>query len=285
MGKIAILCGVPIGEVLPMGKELFVDRLAYRARPPGTPVMHQRWEDLLFLHWPMDPVLLRPKIPDSLEIETFDGKAWVGITPFHLENVRGANLPTLPGLSSFHELNVRTYVTHKGIPGIWFLSLDASKLVPVAAARVFFMLPYCKARIRMVQRRETFYFELKRSGSPEAEFIANWQLGQPLRDPDQDSLAFFLVERYYAFTVENGTIYHIRIYHHPWMLEDATVHVEHSRMFSALGLPEPEAPPLVHYSRSQEVEIWPPVPADVRLDESAAAGESARESAIRSQEK
>ncbi len=272
MGETAILFGYYAGRRYFMGKEkdFFVDRLAARARPPGTPVMHQRWEDLLFLHWAMDPLLLRPLIPEALEIETFDGKAWVGITPFHLENVRGANLPALPGLSSFHELNVRTYVTHRNIPGIWFFSLDASKLVPVAAARVFFMLPYYKARIRMVQRRESFYFDLKRNGSPQAEFRANWKVGEQLRDPDQDSLAFFLVERYYAFAVENGTVYHIRIYHHPWMLSDATVQMESSTMLRALGLPEPDAPPLVHFSRFQEVEIWPPVAADGSVVEESA---------------
>src|SRR5687767_11115562 len=116
--------------------ETSLDRLAMRARPEGSPVMHQNWENLLFLHWPIDPVAIRPLIPEGLEIDTFDGKAWIGITPFALTGLRVLSMPPIPGLDLFIELNVRTYVQYKGVPGIWFFSLDVSKLIPVLAARM-----------------------------------------------------------------------------------------------------------------------------------------------------
>ncbi len=231
-----------------------------RARPPGTPVMHQRWEDLLFLHWPVEPEALRPLIPDALEVDTFDGKAWLGITPFHLEDVRPSMLPAFPGLSSFDELNVRTYVLHKNQPGIWFFSLDASKLISAVAARIFFMLPYYKASVDFGRQPIRFDFEANRAGPPPARFRVSWKTGARLRDPDRDSLAFFLVERYCCYPVEGRGVYQTRIYHHPWILDDAQVEHLSSTMLSVLGISEPTSEPLVHFSKSLEVEVWPPVP-------------------------
>jgi uncharacterized protein len=95
------------------------DRLAIRTRPPGSPLMQQNWEELLFLHWPMQPSLIQALLPERLTLDTFDGKAWIGVTPFTLTGLRPVGLPAIPGLSSFHELNVRTYVQYEGVPGLW----------------------------------------------------------------------------------------------------------------------------------------------------------------------
>lgn len=161
-----------------------------RARPPGTPVMHQQWNNLLFLHCSLDADVLRPFIPPQLEIDTFEGHAWIGITPFTLSDVHLTSVPPIPGLSSFHELNVRTYVHYNGIPGIWFFSLDASKVLPAIAARLFFMLPYFKAQIDFWQTEGQFNFDLSRFSS-QARFRASWRTGVRLRDPDLESLASF----------------------------------------------------------------------------------------------
>ena len=158
-----------------------IDRLKTRGRPDGSPILHQRWNNLLFMHWPIDADMLRPLIPDALEIDTFQGSAWIGITPFHLEELRPPLLPAVPGLSEFNECNVRTYVVHNGVPGIWFFSLDASKLLPALAARIFFMLPYYKASIRFVEGDELFSYRVKREGPPAASFKANWWTGRRLR--------------------------------------------------------------------------------------------------------
>src|SRR5438093_2627949 len=111
-------------ERMLMSATVALDRLAMRARPEGTPVMHQRWENLVFLHWPLAPDLVRPLIPMELEIDTFQDEAWIGITPFSFTNVHLTAIPPIPGLNSFQEINVRTYVHYHGIPGIWFFSLD-----------------------------------------------------------------------------------------------------------------------------------------------------------------
>lgn len=236
-----------------------MDRLGQRARPPGEPVIHQRWDNLLFLHWAFKPAQLRPLIPEPLQIDTFNGRAWISVSPFHVDDVRPSKLPTLPSLSSFHELNVRTYVVHNGVPGIWFFSLDASKILPTVAARTVFMLPYYKANIRFLQAEETFAFNLKRNLPNRAEFRASWKVGTRLRDPDVNSLTFFLVERYCCFAVDETDLYEVRVYHHPWILDEAHVDLRSSTMIQALGIPEPSEPALTHFSRSLEVEIWPPV--------------------------
>jgi uncharacterized protein len=243
-----------------MSATVALDRLAMRARPDGTPVMHQTWKNLLFMHWSFAPEEIRPLIPRELELDTFDDKAWIGITPFTISNLHLHSLPPIPGLSSFHELNVRTYVHHDGVPGIWFFSLDASKLIPAMAARALFMLPYHDAQVTFHESAGEFNFDLARNGSPPAHFRANWQAGVRLRDPDVDSLAFFLVERYCYFALRDETLYMTRIYHHPWILDEATVSSHTSTMIGALGILEPTTRPLAHFSREQNVDIWAPTP-------------------------
>ena len=241
-----------------METEVVLDRLAPRAKPEGEPIMHQRWENLIFLHWPIEPALLRPLIPEPLQIDIFDGQAWLGITPFALNNLHITHLPPVPGLSAFHELNVRTYVHYRDFPGVWFFSLDASKLIPAIAARLFFMLPYYKAEIAFAQREGKYQFALNRDGPPAARFQASWRVGLRLRDPDVESLAFFLVERYCYFAAAAEGAYMTRIYHHPWILEEAFVESFASTMLAPLGLPDRTGAPLAHFSRSMDVDIWQP---------------------------
>lgn len=229
-----------------------------RARPEGSPVMHQRWEDLLFLHWAVEPEVIRPLIPPMLELDTFDGKAWIGITPFDLIDLRLVSLPPIPGLSAFHEVNARTYVHLNGMPGIWFFSLDASKTIPAVAARIGFMLPYYSANIHFERAGTKFDFKLSRSGPPSAHFHARWKTGIRLRDPDVDSLTFFLVERYCYFTVREKALYTCRIYHRPWILDEVTEVTHESTLIGALGIPEPGTVPLAHHSRALDVDVWAP---------------------------
>ena len=119
--------GEPVGDV---------ERLSVRARPPGWPIMYQTWDKLLFLHWSLPAELLRPLIPEPLVIDTFEGAAWISITPFTMWGVRSVFLPPLPTLSRSHELNVRTYIHLDGVPRIWFFSLDANNLLAVLGARL-----------------------------------------------------------------------------------------------------------------------------------------------------
>jgi uncharacterized protein len=236
--------------------------------------MHQNWGKLLFMHWAIDAEILRPLIPSQLSIDTFDGKAWIGIVPFTMWGIRASFLPPIPGTSAFHELNVRTYVHLNGVPGVWFFSLDAVNSLAVWGARTFYHLPYFKAEMSLDQEGQTINYSSKRiddRGSP-AEFQATWNIGEPLPHSTPDSLEFFLTERYYLYSFHCNQLYRSRIFHRPWPLRKAelvsvapaSASGYRSTMIQALGIPEPEGEPLLHYAESIAVDIWPPISAHKR---------------------
>ena len=142
-----------------------LDRLTIRKRPDGQPLMHQTWGKLLFMHWRIEERELRPLIPEQLEIDTFDGTAWIGIIPFTMWDIRALPpfMPAMPGFSSAHELNVRTYVHCDGVPGVWFFSLDCNSSAAVVAARMFYHVPYFDAAIDLEQIGPTIDYALKRT--------------------------------------------------------------------------------------------------------------------------
>lgn len=241
------------------GAAVEVDRLSIRRRPQSLPVMHQNWGKLLFMHWRIDPALLRPLIPRRLTIDTFDGDAWIGVVPFTMWGVRASFLPPLPGLNAAHELNVRTYVHLDGVPGVWFLSLDINSLMMVLGARAFFFLPYFNANISLRQRGRTITYRSRRthSGAPPADFDAQWTYGEPLAQSEPGSLAFFLTERYCLYSASGQKLYRLRIFHQPWPLRRAEVSSFRSTMIESHGLPTLAGEPLLHYAESLAVHIWP----------------------------
>src|SRR5205809_5604562 len=147
------------------------DRIDHRPWPlPSGPwVMAQTWHDLLFAHWPVETGALRRLIPRDLPLDTFEGRCWVGIAPFHMSHIHARGLPPLPGLSRFPELNVRTYVTLNGKPGVYFFSLDATSRPAVWAARRFYCLPYFYASMSVVARDGWINYDSRRR-SGKAEF-------------------------------------------------------------------------------------------------------------------
>jgi uncharacterized protein len=242
-----------------MEKPTDLDRLALRERPDGRPIMHQAWGKLLFMHWRIDAELLRSWIPKELEIDTYDGSAWVAIAPFTMWDVRALPpfLPAIPGLNSMHELNVRTYVYLDDVPGVWFFSLDCNSAAAVLAARTFFFLPYYDAEIDLEQEGDTIDYSLERTDDPPAEFAASWTIGETLRYSHPGSLEFFLTERYCLYSERDGSLYRARIHHPPWPLQKAALSSFDSTMIEALGLPTPEGEPLLHYAEEVNVDIWP----------------------------
>ena len=241
----------PIGDV---------DRLSVRQRPSGWPIMYQSWGKLLFLHWPLPAELLRPLIPDSLVIDTFDGAAWIGITPFTMWGVRPAFLPPIPFLSESHELNVRTYVHLDGVPGIWFLSLDASNPIAALGARLTFHLPYFNAHMSFEQRDQTIYFTSRRThrNATPAGFEAVWTVGNKLPQSEPDSLQFFLTERYTLYSSRGDALYRARIFHPPWPLHEARLLSFRSTMISSQGLPSLGDGPILHQQGEPlKVSVWP----------------------------
>lgn len=172
--------------------------------------------------------------------------------------IRASFLPAIPGTSAFHELNVRTYVYHKGVPSVWFLSLDAANRLGVWGARAFYHLPYFNARMSLNQTGNTISYSSARNdqrGTP-AELQATWSIGETLPTALPGSLEFFLTERYCLDTEHNGKLYRARIHHQPWPLRSAKLDSLNSTMIESHGLPTPEGEPLLHYCEELNVEIW-----------------------------
>jgi len=236
-----------------------IDRLSIRHRPDGQPLMHQSWGKLLFMHWPLDPSQLRQLIPQGLEIDTFDGSAWIGIIPFTMWDIRAfpPYVPPVPGLNSMHELNVRTYVHLDGTPGVWFFSLDCNSTAAVFGARTLYYLPYYNAELELNQSENRIDYTCSRTDQPHATFHATWNIGRPLPISEPDSLQFFLTERYCLFSEHNGHLYQSRIHHPPWQLHTATEDAHESTMIEVLGIPEPTNSPILHYAEELSVDIWP----------------------------
>lgn len=235
-----------------------IDRLSIRARPSGLPVMRQHWGKLLFMHWPISADLIRPLLPERLSVDTFDGSAWIGVVPFTMWGVRPTFTPPVPGLSAFHELNVRTYVHLDGVPGVWFFSLDAESALAVWGARTFFHLPYFNARMSLEQETRTILYASHRThaGDPPAEFDATWIIKDHLPAAEPGSLSFFLTERYCLYAAHRERLFRCRIFHPPWPLQDASLSSLSSTMIESHGLPTPEGSPLLHYAEALQVDIW-----------------------------
>jgi uncharacterized protein YqjF (DUF2071 family) len=210
------------------------------------------------MHWRIDENLLRPLIPDELTIDTFDGSAWIAVVPFTMWDIRAfpPYVPPVPGLSAFHELNVRTYVTYKNGPGVWFFSLDCNSAAAVLGARQVYYLNYLNAEIDLTQNGSTIDYNLTRTDKPEASFAASWSIGEPLPRSAPGSIEFFLTERYCLYTNRDEKLYQCRIYHQPWSLQSAKLHAQSSTMIESMGIPTPDGIPLLHYAEEIRVEIW-----------------------------
>ncbi|TMK23527.1 MAG: DUF2071 domain-containing protein [Actinobacteria bacterium] len=236
-----------------------IDRLSIRRRPAGLPLMRQWWGKLLFMHWPVPAASLRPLVAPHLSIDMYEGQAWVGIVPFTMWGVRPYFGPPVPGLSSFHELNVRTYVHHDGVPGVWFLSMDINSPLARWGGRQFFYLPYYDAEMSLRQQGQKIVYSSRRTEpeTPPAVFDAAWTFGEPLPAAEPDSLDFFLTERYCLYSSYKEQLYRCRVFHQPWPLRRAEVSAHNSTLLETLGLPAPNGDPLLHYAEALKIDIWP----------------------------
>ena len=221
--------------------------------------MHQKWGKLLFMHWRIEEKALRALIPEQLDIDTFDGTAWIGIIPFTMWDIQALPpfIPPIPGFSSAHELNVRTYVHYDGVPGVWFFSLDCNSAAAVMAARAFYHLPYESAEIELDQRGDTIDYSCRRAGDPPAQFTGSWNIGETVPFSHPDSLEFFLTERYCLYAEAGGDLYRARIWHQPWPLQKATMNSYASTMIEALGVKSFDGEPVLKYAEEIDVDIWP----------------------------
>ncbi len=218
--------------------------------------MHQTWHDLLFMHWQIDPGVLRRLIPRELPLDTYDGMGWVAVAPFHMSNIRAHGLPALPGLSRFPELNVRTYVTMEGKPGVFFFSLDAANAPAVWAARTFYRLPYFRAEMSATAESDWIRYSSRRKGT-NAEFHTRYRPTSDVELRPRGTFANWATERYCLYTVFEGKVFRAEIHHQQWPLQNAEAAVEVNTMAEAAGISLPATPPLLHFSRRLDVLIWP----------------------------
>jgi uncharacterized protein YqjF (DUF2071 family) len=221
--------------------------------------MAQTWRDLLFAHWTVPAEALRALVPEPLTIDRFDGSGWLGITPFEVSGMRLRGTPPLPWVSRFPELNVRTYVSLGGKPGIWFFSLDAARALAVAAARVTYRLPYFHARMTIARQGDRLHYRSRRSSS-EREIVVDYAPTGGVRAPLAGTLEHWLTERYCLYTAdEHRGVMRAEIHHPPWPLQEASADVATNTMAPG-GIALVDAP-LLHFARRQDVVIWPPRPA------------------------
>lgn len=224
--------------------------------------MGQTWEDLLFAHWPVAARALRHVVPDQLPLDEFAGTAWIGITPFIVRALRPRLLPPPVVGSRFPELNVRTYVTVDGKPGIWFLSLDAASPVAVAAARRAYRLPYFRARMVAARRQGLIAYSSERASAdgPPARLEAEYAPAGDVFTARPGDLEHFLTERYCLYTLDAARrIHRTDIHHPPWPLQPAEGAFPVNTMTAPLGISLPDQPPLAHFARRQDVVVWPRV--------------------------
>lgn len=221
--------------------------------------MHMRWSKLLFMHWPVPIESLRPLIPPGLEIDRFEGQAWLGIVPFLMSNVRPRFVPPMPGFSAFPELNVRTYVTHNAKPGVWFFSLDAASKLAVRGARRLWHLPYFDARMSMQIHEGQIAYRSTRThkNSNPACLTMKYRPTGPVSFTTPGTLDHFLTNRLNLYSADRaGHIYRGQIHHAPWPLQAAEAQIETNHMTGQIDVRLPDIPPLLHYAERLDVVGW-----------------------------
>ena len=244
--------------------------------------MFQRWHDLLFAHWALEPEQVRPLVPPELELDLFDGRAWVGIIPFWMSDVHVRGLPPLPGSGTFPETNLRTYVRlpleqkgqskeHSGLssgraasdeiskPGVYFFSLDAASLQAVLAARLGFGLPYFWSRmsVKATNRDHIEYSSVRRQRPRPAEVKVNYAPDGAVIERKSE-LEVFLTERYCLYVVRRGVVHRAQIHHLPWPLQPAEAEFGKNMLAAAHGLKLSEPPQTLHFTKRLDVLIFGP---------------------------
>lgn len=232
-------------------------RLSLQHRPlHRSPVMFQRWEKLLFLHWEIDADVIQGTLPPGLSVDLHEGKAYIGIVPFLMRGIRPHGLPSLPWISNFLECNVRTYVCDaKGTPGVWFYSLDTDRWLAFKIARSAFHLPYYWASMRAVVGDRVSYAVRRRGlGFQEARF--EYGAGSEALSAEPGSLEFFLLERYQLFACNpvRKQLYSGRVHHNPYRFTEADVGECDPNPIAWNGLPIPDGEP-AHACMASSVDV------------------------------
>jgi uncharacterized protein YqjF (DUF2071 family) len=229
-------------------------------------MMGQRWNNLLFIHRQAKVDAVRALVPPALTLDLHDGTAWVSVTPFYLSHLRARGIPPLPFISEFPELNVRTYVTYGGKPGVYFFSLDAGSALAVYGARMLYHLSYFRASMSVRETRDgTIHYRSRREqrSAPPAEFSARYRPSGAVTHSKRGTLDHWLTERYCLYALDGARrLYRAEIHHHPWPLQPAEVEIDRDTMAAAAGLALPAEPTRLSFSRRLDVLVWTPERVD-----------------------
>jgi uncharacterized protein len=244
-----------------------IHRITPSRRPRQLAVMRQNWRDLLFVHWPIKPEALRPLVNSQLELDLFEGTAYVGLVPFTMTGVRPVGLPAVAWISNFHETNVRTYVRFADCdPGVWFFNLEAASAIAVLLARRLFYLPYHYARMFLEHEPSSqpneptaiLYAGTRHWPGPlPASYAIRARPEGPIQSAVPGSLEHFLVERYILFTNRKNRLYQGRVHHTPYPLQSARLLSLDETLLAAAGIDRPETPPLTHFAHGVDVKVFP----------------------------
>lgn len=232
------------------------------ALPAHKWLMRQTWQNLLCAHWPVRPKLLEPLIPAELQLDLWQGEAWITILPFQMKRMQLRGLPWLPLVRPFLELNVRTYVKWRGKPGIYLLSVDASSRLAVELPRLL-GLPYATAAIDLGHMQGKLHFTMQRTDRrlPSAAFAGIYfPSSVEVFHASPGTRLYWLTERYCLHVAKHGSrgIRTIDIHHLPWPLQAAALEIEHNLLCEPLGIPLAESPPVLTYAEQLDVLLWPP---------------------------
>jgi uncharacterized protein len=231
-------------------------------------VMRQKWRDLLFLHWAVDAQALRRLVPPQLELDLFDGTAYVGLVPFTMTGVRPVGIPPIKGLSSFHETNLRTYVRlGDRDPGVWFFNLEAASSIAVCLARALFHLPYHRARM-FLEHLPSDNAGAGNSSSIVYAGVRLWPGPLPAsytiratprglaRTAAPGSLEHFLIERYILYAIGKTCLYQGRVSHTPYPIQSAEVHSIDETILNTWNIQKTDNAPLAHFSTGVDVRVF-----------------------------
>ena len=237
----------------------FVNQIEHRPypKPSSSWVMYQRWAKLLFAHWQLPPENVEPYIPNDLTLDTFNGRAWIGVVPFLMQGIRPRYITAAPWISNFAELNVRTYVVKDGKAGVFFFSLDAANPIGVFLGRNWYNLPYFNAAMPVEIEEEKIHYQSHRThrNASLADFSATYQPTSDVFQSEKGTLDYFLTERYCLYTQRrNGQLMRGEIHHIQWPLQHVEAEIAQNTM-SPIDLPNEK--PLLHYVDSLDVVVWP----------------------------